>query len=125
MDVSQLTGSTSSYARKYALNGLFAIDDTKDADSGDNTGNGDKKPQDKKPAPEKTKPITRTYPEELVYCKAEMVKACKGNEEDALFELHEIAKTFNKEKLSEIEGFDQAKVRPAVEAKIKQIKGDK
>lgn len=37
MDASQLTGATSSYARKYALNGLFAIDDTKDADSQDNT----------------------------------------------------------------------------------------
>ena len=33
MDSSQLTGATSSYARKYALNGLFAIDDNKDADT--------------------------------------------------------------------------------------------
>ena len=33
MDSSQITGSTSSYARKYALNGLFAIDDTKDSDT--------------------------------------------------------------------------------------------
>lgn len=33
MDLSQITGSTSSYARKYALNGLFCIDDTKDADT--------------------------------------------------------------------------------------------
>jgi len=33
MDDSQLTGSCSSYARKYALNGLLAIDDTKDADT--------------------------------------------------------------------------------------------
>lgn len=33
MDSSQVTGSTSSYARKYALNGLFSIDDTKDADA--------------------------------------------------------------------------------------------
>lgn len=32
MDSSQITGSASSYARKYALNGLFAIDDTKDSD---------------------------------------------------------------------------------------------
>ena len=31
-DASQITGSTSSYARKYALNGLFCIDDTKDSD---------------------------------------------------------------------------------------------
>lgn len=40
MDASQLTGSTSSYARKYALNGLFCIDDTKDADTMDNTNEG-------------------------------------------------------------------------------------
>ena len=33
MDCSQITGSASSYARKYALNGLLAIDDTKDADA--------------------------------------------------------------------------------------------
>lgn len=33
MDASQITGATSSYARKYALNGLFAIDDTKDNDT--------------------------------------------------------------------------------------------
>ena len=33
MDGSQITGAASSYARKYALNGLFCIDDTKDADS--------------------------------------------------------------------------------------------
>jgi len=33
MDEAQVTGSASSYARKYALNGLFAIDDTKDADT--------------------------------------------------------------------------------------------
>lgn len=36
MDESQITGMASSYARKYALNGLFLIDDTKDADSMDN-----------------------------------------------------------------------------------------
>jgi hypothetical protein len=33
MDDAQQTGATSSYARKYALNGLFGIDDTKDADA--------------------------------------------------------------------------------------------
>jgi hypothetical protein len=33
MDAAQITGAASSYARKYALNGLFAIDDTKDADT--------------------------------------------------------------------------------------------
>ena len=37
MSSSQVTGSASSYARKYALNGLFNLDDVKDDDSGDNT----------------------------------------------------------------------------------------
>lgn len=39
MDDSQITGSASTYARKYALNALLSIDDTKDADAGDNTKN--------------------------------------------------------------------------------------
>lgn len=38
MDPSQVTGMSSSYARKYALNGLFCIDDTRDADAMDNRG---------------------------------------------------------------------------------------
>lgn len=42
MDASQLTGATSSYARKYALNGLFMIDDTKDADETNKHGKTDK-----------------------------------------------------------------------------------
>jgi hypothetical protein len=36
MDIAQSFGASSSYARKYALNGLFLIDDTKDADSTNN-----------------------------------------------------------------------------------------
>ena len=39
MDVAQSFGASSSYARKYALNGLFLIDDTKDADSTNKHGN--------------------------------------------------------------------------------------
>lgn len=45
MDASQITGTASSYARKYALNGLFLIDDTKDADTDEyakQTGKGTK-----------------------------------------------------------------------------------
>lgn len=44
MDASQITGSASSYARKYALNGMFAIDDTKDADTPDNREKDKPKP---------------------------------------------------------------------------------
>lgn len=43
MDGSQITGASSSYARKYALNGLLAIDDTKDSDT---TNKGDKQAKD-------------------------------------------------------------------------------
>lgn len=51
MDASQITGAASSYARKYALNGLFLIDDTKDADATNDHGKSDKaesKPVEKK-----------------------------------------------------------------------------
>lgn len=40
MDGSQITGAASSYARKYALNGMFAIDDTKDSDATNDHGKG-------------------------------------------------------------------------------------
>ena len=49
MDDSQITGSASSYARKYALNGLFCIDDTKDADAW-NAGDGQPATKGKKAA---------------------------------------------------------------------------
>ena len=42
MDGSQVTGASSSYARKYALNGLFDIDDTKDSDTTNTHGKEDK-----------------------------------------------------------------------------------
>ena len=42
MDSMQLTGATSSYARKYALNGLFAIDDNKDSDDPNLNGDNNK-----------------------------------------------------------------------------------
>jgi hypothetical protein len=45
MSVAQITGSTSSYARKYALNGMFLIDDTKDADSTNTHGKEEEKPK--------------------------------------------------------------------------------
>lgn len=44
IDDAQLTGATSSYARKYALSGLFALDDEKDADSDEGEKNADPKP---------------------------------------------------------------------------------
>ena len=45
MDESQITGATSSYARKYALNGLYAIDDNKDADTNEHKQQQDNAPK--------------------------------------------------------------------------------
>jgi hypothetical protein len=53
MDIAQSFGSSSSYARKYALNGLFLIDDTKDPDSTNDHGKG--------PAITKTKPTDEQF----------------------------------------------------------------
>ena len=47
MDDSQITGATSSYARKYALNGLLCIDDTKDADATNTHGRDEPTPAEK------------------------------------------------------------------------------
>ena len=63
MDSSQLTGSTSSYARKYALNGLFLIDDNKDADTDESKGGTKTAP--KKPAA-KTKDSFRNPKKKVV-----------------------------------------------------------
>ena len=53
MDGSQITGAASSYARKYALNGLFCIDDTKDADTDEHANN-----RNNRPAPTPTVNVT-------------------------------------------------------------------
>lgn len=50
MDESQITGAASSYARKYALNGLFLLDDTKDADSNEYSEQGKENTDENKEA---------------------------------------------------------------------------
>lgn len=73
MDGSQITGASSSYARKYALNGLFGIDDTKDSDT---TNTGDNK-------------TTKKVKQEENY-RQQLVDYCKKNNID----MNEIAKTY-------------------------------
>jgi essential recombination function protein len=92
MDASQVTGATSSYARKYALNGLLAIDDTKDADTMDNS----------------KKPVQQT--QETVYnWKTLKARATQGGiSEDDL--VHYVTETFKVSKPSELkqEHYQQA-----------------
>jgi len=62
MDASQLTGATSSYARKYALSGMFAIDDNKDSDATNEERQGVTKATYEKPVPAK---MPKDTPDEI------------------------------------------------------------
>jgi hypothetical protein len=70
MDGSQITGAASSYARKYALNGLFAIDDTKDSDATNDHG----KSQESKPQAKTGMPAPSQFDIEF----AELIKDVKN-----------------------------------------------
>lgn len=76
MDDGQLTGAASSYARKYALNGLFDIDDAKDADARDNRDLGGSKPADK-PAEKSAKNIDIDKEMKAATTAAELQKMCR------------------------------------------------
>lgn len=78
MDESQITGSTSSYARKYALNGLFAIDDTKDADSTNNHGKG----KTTQPQKAKTAPVSNDTHDVCSVCQEEITPRVKQYSEE-------------------------------------------
>lgn len=75
MDGSQITGTASSYARKYALNGLFCIDDTKDADT------DEYKKQEQKP---ETK-ITQTEIDKITELALKYAEIKNGNADELLY----------------------------------------
>ena len=95
MDESQITGSASSYARKYALNGLFCIDDTKDADFMDNS-------QNKKAAPA---PVAKPK-EKHVAGYDEFCKLAKDKHVPPAEITKYIAGTFKKPKLALLNEFE-------------------
>lgn len=76
MDESQITGTASSYARKYALNGLFLIDDTKDADA----TNDHQKPKAAPKPKQAPKPKTAPQPQggELKAAKVRLWRALQN-----------------------------------------------
>ena len=74
MDCSQITGTASSYARKYALNGLFCIDDTKDADT------DEFKKQEDKPEPK----VDKKMMEVIVETAARYAEIKKGDPDELL-----------------------------------------
>ena len=95
MDESQITGSASSYARKYALNGLFCIDDTKDADFMDNSQN------------KKAAPVPASKPKEKhVAGYDEFCKLAKDKNVPPAEITKYIAGTFKKPKLALLDEFE-------------------
>lgn len=70
MDESQITGTASSYARKYALNGLFCIDDTKDADTDEYTAQTDGKTKNDQQTPS---PCATAAPQNPTFQRANIV----------------------------------------------------
>lgn len=93
MDVSQVTGATSSYARKYALNGLFCIDDVKDADTRDNRQNEAK---EQKQAEEQQKKGENSVISEI------KVKALLSRCENEGVDTEKILKLYKVESLSDL-----------------------
>lgn len=91
MDESQVTGSCSSYARKYALNGLFNLDDVKDVDSEDNTEKGTAK----------TKPQTKSQSNVKTTTKGQINTIIDYTNENANFKEY-IVKQLNGRKLKDI-----------------------
>lgn len=102
MDSSQITGSTSSYARKYALNGLFAIDDTKDADSDEKQNNEtDRQSSKTKASPPEPEPATNKTKKAGKFGFLETVKKLKKElADDELY--YQILRVYGYEKSNEI-----------------------
>ena len=93
MDVSQVTGATSSYARKYALNGLFCIDDVKDADTRDNRQNEAK---EQKQAEEQQKEFENSVVSEV------KIKALEARCEKEGVDTEKILKLYKVKSLSDL-----------------------
>jgi G3E family GTPase len=86
MDGSQITGTASSYARKYALNGLFLIDDTKDADTNEYHNQTQVSQQKEKKVQKVQQPFTPQNIAELIKTldantNAELIKVLKALDE--------------------------------------------
>ena len=74
MDYPQFTGSSSSYARKYALNGMLLLDDSKDPDS-----DAYQEPAKNEPKKEEPKPQTKQLTKEDVDAREKLIAYCKEN----------------------------------------------
>jgi hypothetical protein len=119
MDEAQVTGATSSYARKYALNALFLLDDTKDVDSEEYQA----QVKDAKPA--QAKPQAQTAPaghskDDIKAKYSDLIAYCKENG----FDIKDVAKEFGLNAKSTYEEFDNA-LRRLIYTKSKKEASEK
>lgn len=112
MDASQISGAASSYARKYALNGLFAIDDTKDSDTTNTGDNATKQAKSSAPKQEHTEinneAKTSANEPQMTYKEALLVQF-EGRT------LHEIYKTDGRKHISTVYELADDNVKRAIE----------
>jgi hypothetical protein len=114
-DSSQTSGATSSYARKYALNGLFSIDDTKDSDS-TNKHNEDKVSQlgtlESQAAPVSAPPAKRVSKKLMQDCMALVIESQATDEHTLMNEaLGELDENEKQKLWSQLTGDQQVYVR--------------
>ena len=95
MDIAQSFGASSSYARKYALNGLFLIDDTKDADATNTHG---------KPAPAE-KAAAKSSPEDTFSQAVEYIKQSSNAATAVGLVLNKYGSTFSDKQIAAIKKF--------------------
>lgn len=89
MDSSQVTGAASSYARKYALNGLFCIDDNKDSDDTNTHGKDESPPKQDKPKQEQPKEAPKSETKTKQQLLEDKVKSLVKTEGDTEFAICE------------------------------------
>lgn len=117
MDASQLTGATSSYARKYALNGLFCIDDAKDPDTDAYAKQTNQQPRQQKNPPKQQQQKAPPNPDEVLarFCDA----AAKSPDANKLREI--FGKCW---KLLPKDSEQQQKAKDVYDIRLKELNGE-
>lgn len=117
MDASQLTGATSSYARKYALNGLFCIDDAKDPDTDAYAKQTNQQPRQQKNTPKQQQQKAPPNPDEVLarFCDA----AAKAPDANKLREI--FGKCW---KLLPKDSEQQQKAKDVYDIRLKELNGE-
>lgn len=117
MDASQLTGATSSYARKYALNGLLCIDDAKDPDTDAYAKQTNQQPRQQKNPPKQQQQKAPPNPDEVLarFCDA----AAKAPDANKLREI--FGKCW---KLLPKDSEQQQKAKDVYDIRLKELNGE-